>query len=75
MLYVRDNCGRELSTMSIDTPCTKICTLHPTFGICIGCGRDLAEIERWAQLTTRERATLMVLARQRLAIISRQPTA
>ena len=75
MLYVRDNCDRELSSMPIDTPCTRICTLHPTLGICIGCGRDLIEIERWAQLTAHERATLMVVARQRLAVVSRPPTA
>jgi predicted Fe-S protein YdhL (DUF1289 family) len=56
--------------MPIDTPCTKICTLNPALGICIGCGRDLDEIQRWPQLTPSERATLMEVARQRLAIVA-----
>ena len=75
MLYVRNDCDPERSHMPIDTPCIKICTLHPTLGICIGCGRDLAEIERWPRLTARERATLMDVARERLVVVSCTPTA
>jgi uncharacterized protein len=57
--------------MLIDSPCTKICTLHPTLRICIGCGRDLTEIERWSQLSAHERAAVMGAARERLALMSR----
>jgi predicted Fe-S protein YdhL (DUF1289 family) len=57
--------------MPIETPCTKICTLHPTLHICIGCGRDLTEIERWSQFSAHERAAVMSAARQRLSQLSR----
>jgi predicted Fe-S protein YdhL (DUF1289 family) len=57
--------------MQIETPCTKICTLHPALQICIGCGRDLSEIARWSELSASERAQLMGVARRRLAQISR----
>jgi hypothetical protein len=57
--------------MPIETPCTKICTLHPTLQICIGCGRDLTEIGRWSQLSARERAAVTDTARERLALMSR----
>ena len=33
---------------AIESPCNKICTLDPASGLCIGCGRSLAEIARWS---------------------------
>ena len=51
---------------TIDTPCTKICTLDPAQQICIGCGRNLDEIERWSRLSSEERIRLMAVARERL---------
>jgi predicted Fe-S protein YdhL (DUF1289 family) len=57
--------------MPIETPCTKICTLHPTLRICVGCGRDLTEIERWSQFSAHERATVMSAAQRRLSQLSR----
>jgi predicted Fe-S protein YdhL (DUF1289 family) len=57
--------------MQIETPCTRICTLHPALQICIGCGRDLSEIARWSQLSASERAQLTGVARRRLAQIAR----
>jgi len=61
--------------LSIETPCTKICTLHPTLQICVGCGRDLSEIARWSQLSASERAQLMGVARRRLDAIARPASA
>jgi predicted Fe-S protein YdhL (DUF1289 family) len=43
--------------------------------ICIGCGCDLAEIERWSQLSAHERAAVMITARLRLTELSRDPSA
>jgi len=37
---------RESQPMTV-SPCAKICTLDPVSGLCSGCGRSLAEIERW----------------------------
>jgi predicted Fe-S protein YdhL (DUF1289 family) len=68
--YGREYRGRECP-MPIETPCTKICTLHPTLHICIGCGRDLTEIERWSRLSAQERVAVMGVARQRLTQLSR----
>jgi uncharacterized protein len=56
----------------IDTPCRKICTLHPGMQICTGCGRNLSEIERWAVLSPGERISLMEIARERLAKLDAQ---
>jgi uncharacterized protein len=56
--------------MAIETPCINICTLHPDLRICIGCGRDLGEIERWSQFSPHERTAVMKAARNRLIQLS-----
>jgi predicted Fe-S protein YdhL (DUF1289 family) len=53
--------------LPIDSPCTKVCTLHPRVPVCTGCGRNLSEIERWATLSRDERLALMDVVRERLA--------
>ena len=53
--------------LSIDSPCNRICTLHPRLDICVGCGRTIAEIGRWRELSLPERLALMDVVRERLA--------
>jgi len=43
----------------IETPCTKVCKLDSATGYCIGCGRTLDEIARWASMNDSERAEIM----------------
>lgn len=43
----------------MQTPCTKICTLDARRDRCVGCGRTLDEIARWASMTEEERAEIM----------------
>jgi predicted Fe-S protein YdhL (DUF1289 family) len=43
----------------IETPCTRVCILDPDSGLCLGCGRSLDEIARWAQMSDAERTRLM----------------
>ena len=42
-----------------DSPCTKICTIHPRARICIGCFRTLDEIATWSSLDREQRLSLM----------------
>ena len=39
----------------IATPCEKICIVDHASGLCLGCGRSLAEIERWTTFGENER--------------------
>jgi predicted Fe-S protein YdhL (DUF1289 family) len=55
----------EMAT--ILTPCENICTLDPASGLCRGCGRNLAEIERWTAYSDAERARVMGELPNRLA--------
>jgi len=59
----------------IETPCEKICVLDPPSGLCRGCGRTLAEIERWTALSSGERARVMAELPGRLAAITARVSA
>jgi len=43
----------------IESPCNRVCTLDPTSGLCLGCGRSIDEITRWTQMTDAERARVV----------------
>jgi predicted Fe-S protein YdhL (DUF1289 family) len=53
----------------IETPCDKICTVDPASGLCFGCGRSLAEIERWTQYGDGERSRIMAELPQRREVM------
>lgn len=43
----------------IDSPCQKICVMHPGAEICIGCHRTRDEITVWSSLSAVERGKIM----------------
>ncbi len=43
----------------IESPCIKICTLDARSGLCLGCGRTIDEIARWASMSEAERERIM----------------
>jgi hypothetical protein len=43
----------------IETPCIKVCTLDARMGVCLGCGRTIDEIARWANMNASERSKVM----------------
>ena len=43
----------------IESPCTKVCTLAPLSGLCLGCGRTIDEIALWTAMTATERTRVM----------------
>lgn len=43
----------------IQSPCVKLCVVHPEERICIGCHRSIAEISGWSRMTAEERAAVM----------------
>jgi uncharacterized protein len=57
----------------IESPCNKICVVDPATGLCVGCGRTLAEIGGWIGFTPEERRRIMAELPARLAAMpSRQ---
>lgn len=52
----RDNLWRR---DEIDSPCVKICAIHPEARLCIGCHRTIEEIASWSRLTADQRIAIM----------------
>src|ERR1700755_2918381 len=57
----------------IESPCEKICIVDPASGLCRGCGRSLAEIERWTAYSDVERRRIMAELPGRLAGVAARP--
>ncbi len=43
----------------VESPCVKLCVIHPDERICVGCLRSIDEISSWSRLTPAERTTIM----------------
>ena len=43
----------------IESPCIKICMIHPETGLCTGCHRTRAEIAGWTRMSPEERREVM----------------
>ncbi|WP_243612007.1 DUF1289 domain-containing protein [Shimia aestuarii] len=43
----------------IESPCIKLCVIHPEERICTGCYRSIEEITGWARKTPEERRAIM----------------
>ena len=52
---------------AIVSPCIKHCTIDPEIGLCVGCGRTLAEIGGWLRFSDVERRAIMATLKARLA--------
>ena len=39
----------------IESPCVKICVIHPSERLCTGCYRTIEEISAWSRLSQIER--------------------
>ncbi len=42
-----------------ESPCVKICVLHPETRLCIGCHRTIEEIAAWSALPPDQRRRIM----------------
>lgn len=43
----------------VESPCIKLCTVHPTERICVGCYRSIDEISQWSRMTPEARRSIM----------------
>jgi len=56
---------------SIESPCNKVCVVDAACGLCIGCGRTLAEIGGWISMTADERRRVSDELPARRAVLPR----
>jgi uncharacterized protein len=43
----------------IESPCVKICVIHPQARLCTGCLRSIDEITQWSRMSTEARRAVM----------------
>lgn len=43
----------------VESPCVKLCVVHPEARICIGCYRSIDEIAGWGRLPPEQRRAIM----------------
>jgi predicted Fe-S protein YdhL (DUF1289 family) len=43
----------------IESPCVKVCVVHPESGLCLGCHRSVEEIAAWSGMTPEARRAVL----------------
>jgi uncharacterized protein len=43
----------------VESPCVKVCVIHPETRLCTGCLRSLDEIAAWSRLSPEDRGAIM----------------
>lgn len=43
----------------VESPCIKICVVHPEARLCTGCLRSIDEITRWSKMSPEDRQVVM----------------
>lgn len=56
----------------IDSPCVKLCVIHPEERLCVGCFRSIEEITAWSRMTPVARAVVMADLPERAPRLARR---
>lgn len=56
----------------IESPCVRICVVHPEARICTGCHRTIDEISRWSRMTPEERRDIMAALPGRASLLRKR---
>lgn len=56
----------------IESPCIKVCVVHPEARICTGCLRSIDEITRWSKMTPAERRDVMAALPDRAGLLQKR---
>lgn len=54
-----ENTDKIWKRAEIESPCVKVCVVHPEERICIGCLRTIDEIGGWSRMTPETRQAIM----------------
>mgnify|MGYP001068763314 CR=1 FL=1 len=56
----------------IESPCIKICVVHPEARICTGCLRSIDEITQWSRMSPDARRAVMAALPERRAALGQR---
>jgi predicted Fe-S protein YdhL (DUF1289 family) len=54
-----ENTDHIWARAEIESPCIKICVIHPESRLCTGCLRSIDEIGAWSRMTAEARSLVM----------------
>ena len=58
--------------VEVESPCVKICVVHPETRLCTGCLRSIDEISRWSRLSREERREIMAELPARAGLLTKR---
>ncbi len=56
----------------VESPCVKICVVHPASRLCTGCLRSIDEIGRWSKMHPDERREIIAELPGRAKLITKR---
>ena len=56
----------------IESPCVKLCVVHPQERICTGCYRSIDEIAQWSRMAPEDRRRIMAELPERAPRLARR---
>lgn len=56
----------------IESPCVKICVVHPEARLCTGCLRSIDEIGAWSRMSPEDRRIIMAELPGRQSLIQKR---
>jgi predicted Fe-S protein YdhL (DUF1289 family) len=56
----------------VESPCVKLCVVHPETRLCTGCYRSIDEIGAWSRMTPEERRSIMAELPSRAGSLSKR---
>jgi len=56
----------------VESPCIKICVIHPESRLCTGCLRSIDEIGAWSRMTPQARREVMTALPERAGAFSQR---
>ncbi len=56
----------------VESPCVKVCVVHPEARICVGCLRSIDEIAAWSRMTPEARRAVMAELPGRSALVAKR---
>ncbi len=56
----------------IDSPCVKLCVIHPESRTCVGCWRTIDEISAWSRMSADQRREIMQVLPSRASQLTKR---
>lgn len=67
-----ENTDHIWARAEIESPCIKICVIHPESRLCTGCLRSIDEIGAWSRMTAEARSEVMAELPSRTSKITKR---